>query len=68
MHPCVPQAVDKWIGEMLLAAGLVLYLVTAAYAAPGKCTREDAIKAEKEASSLKNWQAVFKFLQKIPAM
>lgn len=45
--------------QVVFPLGLVLGFASCARAAPLKCTHEDAIKAETEASSLKTWDAVF---------
>ena len=43
----------------VLATVLTLGLLLPAYAKQKNCLREDAIKAEMEASSLKNWPEIF---------
>lgn len=45
--------------QVVFSLGLVLGFSSCARAAPLKCTHDDAIKAETEASSLKTWGAVF---------
>lgn len=45
--------------HVVVSLGLALVLTSCARAVPLKCTRDDAIKAETEASSLKTWDAVF---------
>jgi hypothetical protein len=53
----------RWIScaalRLLFAAALSLCVVLAAGAATQNCTRQDAQKAETEASSLKTWHQVF---------
>jgi hypothetical protein len=44
--------------QVVFSIGLVLGFTSCARAAPTECTRDDAIKAEAEASSLKTWSAV----------
>lgn len=55
----IEQLFTSPVARVIFYAGFVLSLLTPAYARPQKCTRDDAMKAETEASSLKNWQDVF---------
>lgn len=63
MIPTHKTRVDKHTGStavlLILTTGMMFSLLVPAYATPRKCTREDARKAETEASSLKRWHDVF---------
>ena len=53
-------SLSRYVMNTVIACLLAGVNASAAVAAPMECSREDAMQAEKEASTLKDWDAVYK--------
>jgi hypothetical protein len=55
----IDELLTRLVCRAIFYVGVLSLLLTPAYAGPPKCTRDEAMKAETEASSLKSWKDLF---------